>query len=226
MKLMAKMGYQGSRNMLLGCAFAACLCLAGSPLFADEAQGTPPNVLPWISDVVKMSDAGIPPDVIANYIKNTSAHSTLSADDIIYLRDHKIPSNLITAMIEHGSVAQTEYAAQAAPPPQAPPAYAPAPAYAQSPPPQYYQPPVTYVDQQPATVYYNYSYPDYGYNYGYPYYWYSSPLWYLPYGYGFGPRYRYGFGPRFGFSRGFVGTRSFGGATFHAGAIGHGEGRR
>ncbi len=220
MKLVAKMGYQGFRNAWLGCAFVACLCLAGSPSFADAPQGTPPNVLPWISDVVKMSDAGIPPEVVANYIKNTTAHSTLSADDIIYLRDHKISPAIITAMIEHGAVGQQE---NAVPPPQAPPAYAPAPAYAQATPPQYYQPPVTYVQQQPATVYY--SYPDYGYAYPYPYYYAYSPVWYLPYGYGFG------FGRHYGFNRGFAGARGFGGAGFrggtgfHGGAIGH-AGRR
>jgi hypothetical protein len=224
MKLLAKMGYQGYRFMPPSCAFAVCLCLAGSPSFADEPQGATPNVLPWIADVVKMSDAGIPPDVIANYIKNTSAHSTLSADDIIYLRDHKIPSALITDMIEPVAVSQQEYAAPAAPPPQAPPVYAQAPAYAQSPPAQYYQPPVTYIDQQPAAVYY-YSYPDYGY--AYPYYWYS-PAWYLPYGYGYGRHYGFGYG----FNRGFAGGRNFGGTgfhgggAFHGGAIGHGGGRR
>jgi hypothetical protein len=122
------------------------LCLASGVAFAAQtidAQAPPPTVLPWVSDVVKMNDAGIAPDVIANYVKNTPAHSSLGADDIIYLRDHGISPPLITAMIEHGAVGQSVQTVPIAAPP-------PAPVYAQAPPPQDYQPPAAY-DQQPLS---------------------------------------------------------------------------
>jgi hypothetical protein len=186
----------------LGGVAAVSLCLASGVAFAAETvdtQAPPSTVMPWVSDVVKMNDAGIAQDVIANYVKNTPAHSTLGADDIIYLRDHGISPPLITAMIEHGAVGQS-----AQPVPTPPTAYAQAPS-------QDYQPPVNYVQQPPTTVYYNYSYPNYAYTT--PYYYSYYPVWYYPYG--------YWYGGRFCFRGGFVG-HSFG----HVGFVGgfHGGG--
>jgi hypothetical protein len=223
MKEMVKTGRQGFRCARLGWIAAVSFCLAsGATLAAQTADSQAPPVLPWVSDVVKMNDAGIAPDVIANYVKNTAARSTLTADDIIYLRDHGISPTLITAMIEHGAVSQT---AQAAPMPAA----APAPVYAQAPPQDYQSP--DYAQQPPTTVYYNYNTsPDYGYSAPYTYtYWNSYypyyPVWYLPYGYCFPGRigFRGGFGGRsfghVGFGGGFHGSGFHG---FSAGMGGHG----
>lgn len=213
MKHLDKMGVQGSRNIWLAGLAAAGLCLAGHPaLAAQDANSQAPAVLPWVSDVVKMNDAGVPPDLLANYIKNSPARSSLNADDIIYLRNHNISSGIITAMIEHGASAPATSAPQTAP--------APAPVYAQAPPPQtYQQPPVTYADQQPADVYYNYnySYPDYGYSYPYWNWYYPSyPVFFFP--------GRVGFNHRFGFDHRPVfagGVRGFGGSSFHGFASSH-----
>src|SRR4029077_9326296 len=100
-------GRQGFRFARLGCVAAMSFCLASGTIFAAQTvdnQPAPATVMPWVSDVVKMNDAGIAPDVIANYVRNTDARSTLTADDIIYLRDHGISSGLITSMIQHGAV--------------------------------------------------------------------------------------------------------------------------
>jgi hypothetical protein len=213
MKLLKKTGFQGSRSVWLGCAAAAWLCLAAAPAFAAEAVETQPaNVLPWISDVVKMNDAGVPPDLLANYVKNSPARSSLSADDIIYLKNHGVSTPIITAMIEHGAMAPSAYVAQA---PQ------PAPVYAQPQPQMVYQQPAA--DQQPVTVYNDYgdySYPQYDYPY-YPYYYgYNYPTWYFPY------YYTYGFAGRVGFRGGFrgnfgrIGRAGFPGVGFHGGGIG------
>ncbi len=204
---------------------AACLCLAGSPVRAAETNDAQPaNVLPWVSDVVKMNDAGIAQDVIGNYIKNTSARSTLTADDIIYLRDHGIPPATITAMIEHGAIGQSAPMTASIPMPQS---AAPVPAYAQGSASAILSASARIFRLQPASVVYNnYAYPDYGYSAPYYYNYYPAyyPVWYYPYGF-------YG---RFGFRRGFSfgGGHSFGrqgfggGGGFHGGGMGGHGGHR
>jgi hypothetical protein len=222
MKGIVKTGRQGFRCARLGCIAAVSLCLAsGVALSAQTSddQSPPPSVMPWVSDVVKMNDAGIAPDVIVNYVRNTDARSSLTADDIIYLRDHSISSSLITTMIQHGAVATSAAAAQPVPMPPTPaPAYAQYPAVA--PDDSAYQP-------QPAVNYNYYTYPNYGYsapywNYYYPYY----PVWYYPFGFGFRNRFcfRPGFGARsfvhVGFSSGFHGGTVHGFSSVHGGGMG------
>jgi hypothetical protein len=228
MKVMVKTGRQGFRWARLGCIAGVSLFLVSGAVFAaqtTDAQTPPPSVMPWVSDVVKMNDAGIAPDVIANYVRNTDARSTLGADDIIYLRDHGISTGLITTMIQHGAVTQSAPTAQTVPMPATP---APVPAYAQYPP---SAPDYSAYQQQPDVNYNYYSYPNYGYstpywywNYYYPYY----PVWYYPFGF----RYynRFGFRPGFGhvgFVGGFHGgtVHGFSSVHFSGGMGGHG-GRR
>ena len=230
MKRLVKTGRQGFRWARLGSVAAVSFCLASGAAFAaqtTDAQAPPPTVMPWVSDVVKMNDAGIAPDVIANYVRNTDARSTLGADDIIYLRDHGISTGLITTMIQHGAVGQSAPAAQTVPMPTTPapaPTYAQYPPYTQSPTPDY-----SAYQQQPDVNYNYYSYPNYGYstpywywNYYYPYY----PVWYYPFGFRNRFYFRPGFGGRsfshVGFSGGFHGFNS---SHFSGGMGGHG-GRR
>jgi hypothetical protein len=220
MKVMIRKGRQGFRLARLGCTAAVSLCLAPGAAFAaqtTDAQAPPTTAMPWVSDVVKMNNAGISQDVIANYVRNTDARSTLSADDIIYLRDQGISTGLITVMIQHGAVAQSAPTAQTVPMPATP---APAPTYAQYP--AEAAPDYSAYQQQPDVNYNYYSYPNYGYstpywywNYYYPYY----PVWYYPYRYWYGGRYGFRYGSGYGGGRyfgrsGFHG--SFGGG-FHAG---------
>ncbi len=165
---MVKTGRQGFRWARLGCIAGVSLFLVSGAVFAaqtTDAQTPPPSVMPWVSDVVKMNDAGIAPDVIANYVRNTDARSTLGADDIIYLRDHGISTGLITTMIQHGAVTQSAPTAQTVPMPATP---APVPIYAQYPPSA--APDYSAYQQQPDVNYNYYSYPNYGY---------STPYWVL-----------------------------------------------
>jgi hypothetical protein len=216
MKLIINRGRQGFRCARLGWVAAAWLGLASGAVFAAQTpdnQTAPATVMPWVSDVVKMNDAGISQDVIANYVRNTSAHSTLGADDIIYLRDRGISPVLITAMIQHGAVEQSTPAA-AIPMPATP---APAPNYAQYP----AYPPASDYQQQPDVNYnyYNYSYPDNGYSTPYwywNYYYPTYPVWYYPFGFRGRSGFRPGFGGRSFFHGGFNGgfRGNFGGG-FH-----------
>jgi hypothetical protein len=184
-------------------------------------------VLPWIADVVKLSQAGVPTDVIQAYVKNSRSHSALTADDVVYLKSRGVASDVVNAMIEHGGQA-SNLAAVNLPvqPAVAPPVYAQAPAVQDYAPPAYYQPPVDttdYGDVPSSYYYYNYSYPGY-----YPYSYFI--------GYPFGFRARPFFSPGFNrFNRpggnfGFHGFSGRGGFVSHptgavrGGGIGGGRG--
>ena len=216
MKGIVKTGRQGFRFARLGWVAAVSLSLAsGVTLSAqtNDNQSPPPSVMPWVSDVVKMNDAGITPDVIVNYVRNTDARSTLNADSIIYLRDHGISSSLITTMIQHGAVPPSAPAAQPVPMPAT---SAPIPSYA-----QYGAAPAQdYSDSQPQpAVNYNY-YGSTGYGYNTPYWYYSYPyypIYYYPYGFYYHNRFcfRPGFNGHSSFSHvGFAG--GFHSSTVHS----------
>ena len=182
MNRLAKTGHKGFPNAFRGCALAALLLgLAGSSSMAQTTEAAAkPMVLPWIADVVKMSAAGVPQDVIQVYVKNSSAHSTLTPDDIVYLRDKGVATGVINTMIEHGAsqpmavataapVAQPQYMPQPSPYAPVPQSYAPAP--------QYSDQPADYSDQPSSSVYdIANSSPSNPYYYSYPYY--SYPYWY------------------------------------------------
>src|SRR6267142_2164907 len=127
----------GGRSRALSAVLAAAAFFAsaaGSTLFAQtinplnsppstaNTASTKPAQLPWIAEVTKMADAGVAPDVMESFVKSTPSYSTLSVDDILYLKSHGIADNVVTAMIQHGANAQ-HAVASAAPAPQ----YAPAP---------------------------------------------------------------------------------------------------
>src|SRR3954470_23751958 len=139
---------------------------------APVAQATqnvvvaPPAPAKAAAEVVKMFDAGVKESAIAAYVA-TAPPMVLNADDVIYMHNHGVSSDVITMMLKHHAELGTV---------QAPAA----PAQAQPP----LVPPASYSTAQPAYVstdggypYYSYPYSayDYGYSYGYPYYYpYSS----------------------------------------------------
>jgi len=108
-----------------------------------------------VTEVVKMSDAGVDEKTILSYV-TTAPAIVLKADDIIYLHEHGISTGIITAMLQHAPQVQIVQAPAAQPQQQAPPtAYYPAPVaqpvYVPS-------PEVVYSAPYP---YYDYSYPYY-----------------------------------------------------------------
>src|SRR5882724_64539 len=141
----------GGRSRALSAVLAAAAFFAsaaGSTLFAQtinplnnpppaaSTASPKPAQLPWIAEVTKMADAGVAPDVMETYVKSTPSYSTLSVDDILYLKSHGIADNVVTAMIQHGANAQQAVASAAATPPQ----YAPPPQYYAAAPAQSYYP--------------------------------------------------------------------------------------
>jgi hypothetical protein len=55
---------------------------------------------PWATDVAKLADAGIENEVILAFIDNCGIFS-LDADQIVKLHETGVPSQLVTAMIQH-----------------------------------------------------------------------------------------------------------------------------
>lgn len=158
-----------------------------------------------VSEIIKMSDAGVDEKTILSYIDN-SAGFALKADDVIALHERGISTAIITAMLQHPAKFQVAQST-AAPPVQsaAPVTYAtPAtqPVYVTS-------PQVVYTDPYP-------------YTYGYPSVFISGGYCYpRPYFYG---GFRGGFYPRsfstfhhFGFRGGFGGGFHVGSGIHHTG---------
>ena len=170
-----------------------------------------------VEEVVKMHQNGVEPDVILNYIENSSVPYHLSAEEVVRLHDIGVPSPVITTLIRHGAKVQQQAAAASAQIQQKAVEEAKAASANFNPysPTVYVPPPVTYTYSYPTyvnTAYPAYYYPSYYYSYprySYPRYCYSSPF-YFRYSY---PAYRscysyggfrhyphFGFGARFGHS--------------------------
>ena len=94
-----------------------------------------------IDDVITMTRAGVPEDVIATHVRNHGVAAPLRASDLIMLQQQGVSARVVQAM--------------QAPPPQAAQGMVVEPPYVVAPPPPYWGPP--------------YPYP-YAYPYPYPYY--------------------------------------------------------
>ena len=56
-----------------------------------------------VDEVLKMMQAGVSPDVIRTYVENSPIVYTLSANDIIALKQHAVPDDITTAMLKRGA---------------------------------------------------------------------------------------------------------------------------
>jgi len=123
----------------------------------------PPSIKPSspLAEIVKLAQSGVAEGVMLTYITNSSSTFGLGADEIVYLNDLGLPSEVITSIMEHDKAmkqfwadqAQTQQAAATAP--EAAPAEqtAMAPSYENPPPAE----PIP-AEPQPANVTYNYFY--------------------------------------------------------------------
>lgn len=76
---------------------------ATSPLGQAFAPATSviPDLSPWAGEMAKLAHAGIEENVMLSFIDNAAGTFNLTSDDIIYLRDIGISSDVITAMMQH-----------------------------------------------------------------------------------------------------------------------------
>ena len=135
---------------------------------------------PGAQEIVSMLEAKVDPEIVKAYIKNSPAPYNLSAAEIIDLKSHGVPDEIVAAMLQRGA----EVRAHAVAPSQAPSVTTPAPY------------PMTSQYQYPQYPQYAEGYSDYtpyyaGYYGGYPYY-YPYSYWWYNYGYpGYGYYYPY-----------------------------------
>ncbi|HUR44621.1 MAG TPA: hypothetical protein VMZ27_02005 [Candidatus Saccharimonadales bacterium] len=165
-----------------------------------EAQPQPPlmerlknaNISISVREIVRMSEAGTDPAVLQTYVENSNLAYTPRPDEIIYMHEHGLSANLISAMIQHGARLRDQVAQAAPQPAQAAPAPQPQPNptyVAQQPAPTYVETP-SYTYASPSVVYVPYS--------GSSYYWGGYGGYYG--GYYPRPYFSLGFSaPRFGF---------------------------
>ncbi len=98
------------------------------------------NLPPQLAEVVRLSQSGVDDSVVLSYIQRAPPMAPLSADQILYLRDVGIPSNVLQALVEHGNASSITAAAPTTPPPEStesatPPANAAAAPTSGAPPP-------------------------------------------------------------------------------------------
>jgi hypothetical protein len=129
-----------------------------------------PALSPNAAEVVRLSEAGTSDDVVLAYVQNATTPFSLSADQILYLRDIGVSSSVITAMLGRDNTLRGQgptynydqklYPATVPPPaPEPAPAEtsAPVPAPAAEPVSAPLTPPPVYVSSPPPEVNYFYS---------------------------------------------------------------------
>ena len=195
-----------------------------------ESTNKPVRFSRGIDDVVKMLDAGVAKEVVKTYVDISPIPFRPSAEEIIALNQHGVPSDIVNAMILRGAMLRSQ------PTPAQPVVQtAPAPAPAQTTPatPDYfyvypgpatapaytpaYEPSYPYVETYPTYVGYPYYYPTYNYV--------SVGLgWPLYYNYGCGPyrgnyRGRYSTGLRYNIGAPFGGSLHYGNSPRWGGGL-------
>jgi hypothetical protein len=146
---------------------------------------SPPNTLiissPAVSDVVKMVDAKVDSSVIKAFIQNSTTTFTPSASELIALKNHGVPDEILTAMLQRGAEVRSQIAQSLHRPPPAAPTYAsPSTAPSMAPEASYESYPSDYASYGAQYADYSYGYP-YGYSYPYNYWWYNYSYPYYSY---------------------------------------------
>jgi len=165
----------------------ATVPLNGGPVTqatTPDSNAQPPKTLiissPVVSDVVKMVDAKVDISVIKAFIQNSTTTFNPSASELIALKNHGVPDEVLAAMLERGGQVRSQIA-QSLQKPAAPPTYAapmPTPAVAPESTPISY--PVDPTSYGAPYADYSYGYP-YGYSYPYNYWWYNYSYPYYSY---------------------------------------------
>jgi len=132
------------RTLLVTVATVAAT-LFGIPrsLWAQTAPVSPP-----VAEVVRLAEAGTSEDVIVAYVQNATTPFNLTADNVLYLKDLGVSSQVVTAMLNRDSALRAQAPAPIAVPPPVP-----------APPPEPVAPDVTppdYASDAPEDVNYFY----------------------------------------------------------------------
>jgi len=156
-----------------------------APAPAPERSSVP-RFSPSAQEIVNMLEAKVDPEVIKAYIKNSPVPYNLSAAEIIDLKTHGVPDDMLAAMLQRGAEIRAHAVASSPAAPVTTPA--PYPMTGQYQYPQYQYPQYPEANYDYGTPYYAaypyyYPYSYYWYNYGYPWWGYYSyyPYYYSPF---------------------------------------------
>ena len=101
----------------------------------STAKPLPAAVRPTapVAEVLKLADSGVEEGVMLAFVTNSTSTFNLGAEEIIYLNDIGVPSEVVTAMIQRDQALKASFANAAAPPATPPPAPAEPPPAAPEP---------------------------------------------------------------------------------------------
>lgn len=78
----------------------------------------PPSLSPGVDEIVQLAQANVGDDVLLAYIENSSANYNVKVEEILYLHDLGLSTQVVSAMVRH-SQGMRDQAASNAPPPGA-----------------------------------------------------------------------------------------------------------
>jgi len=193
----------------------------GAAATASPSETRPVQLSSGVAEILKLERARLSDEVITAFIRNSGKIYSLSASEILYLREQGVSAPVVTAMLDQRQNAAAT-AAQAAPQPvpTAPTSTQPASTYVAATP-VYVAPSPVYVYSSPSYGYYDYGY----YNY-WPYYggYWGYPGWSFSLGFGGGYYGGYrGGGYHGGYPRGGHGGGGHPGGHFGGGSPGGGH---
>jgi len=78
----------------------ALIALTNDAIVKDRRPPSKIKLSPWATEIVKLAEARIGDDVMLSFIDNSGTFN-LGADQIVYLSDLGVPSQIISAMLQH-----------------------------------------------------------------------------------------------------------------------------
>jgi hypothetical protein len=79
-----------------------------APAASQADLPAPPAVSPTVAEVVRLAESGVGEDVIMAYIQNSPGAFDLSADQILYVKDVGLSSQVITAMLNRDAALRSQ----------------------------------------------------------------------------------------------------------------------
>src|SRR5258705_233510 len=109
-------------NLMKTWSWVGLVGLVTLPLLLGHAQPPPPNtpaasqadspappaVSPTVAEVIRLGESGVGEDVIMAYIQNSPGAFDLSADQILYVKDVGLSSQVITAMLNRDAALRSQ----------------------------------------------------------------------------------------------------------------------
>ncbi|MFT5030692.1 MAG: hypothetical protein ACI9VS_003149 [Candidatus Binatia bacterium] len=69
---------------------------------APVAKPATPTLSPGVEDIIKLVAAGVDAEIVRNYVAHSKTPYTLTANDIIALKEKKVPDDVTAAMLLRG----------------------------------------------------------------------------------------------------------------------------